>query len=202
MQMRARIMNLFSAEGILRLCEVVAIVAGLLAVAALVGQTIAGRVVTNREKLKTAEQQERAANAERSLLELQKLVREPRYLNWDDAKKILETGPKGEVEILYTDGNQGAFLLAHDLYGLLGAYGWKVSQPQVGTAMLPVTGTVLEVSEGWKAGENPLTPELPEPGKTLYSVLTVSLDGLGQVGLRANQKLPKGALRICVGPKY
>lgn len=59
MQTRAKIVSfsswLFSAEGVLRLCEVVAIFAGILTVGALVDRSVAGKIVNDRQAMRILE---------------------------------------------------------------------------------------------------------------------------------------------------
>lgn len=135
---------------------------------------------------------------EQTTTKLEGLIREPRYLNYDVAKKILENSPRGLAEIRYVEGNQDAFQLAFELYGLLRAYGWSVSQPIAGTALLPTTGVCLEVGS-----DNVNEDQLPPSVAALYEMLMKSFEGLGDaITLRANQELPKGTVAIIIGPKY
>jgi hypothetical protein len=75
-------MNL-SWEGLFRFCEVVSIIAGAVTVSALIGQVMAGRVLSSRKDAETqqlmlavATQQERAAKAEQTLAEIQQKTRD------------------------------------------------------------------------------------------------------------------------------
>jgi hypothetical protein len=162
-------------------------------------KTMQERVETDLAKAKEAQ-----AVAEKSLLELQKLIREPRTVDWKKGNEILAAGPKGKVEILFADGNQEAFNLAFTIHGLLTSNGWEASIPEWASGGIPATGIIIELGGGgWTAPLNgkPLDG-LPEPAKTLQKALFESVEGNPGVKVLANQQLPPGALEIMIGPKY
>src|SRR5437016_4881472 len=104
MQTRTKIMNWFSWEGLFRLCEGVSIGAGVITVAALIGQVVAGHVLSKRQdetilKLETglADAKTKQAEAE---VRLQRL-RNPRMLDFRHFVDTLKGTPKGKVEIIY-----------------------------------------------------------------------------------------------------
>jgi hypothetical protein len=126
----------------------------------------------------------------------------PRYLNVSEASKILSEGAKGAVDIMYVDGNAEAFQLAITISGLLSGNGWQVPMPRPVIGQIPQVGVALEIGgEGLQYKDN-TTPDLPEPGMTLFNALNASLKGIRALNLGTNQRLPAGALVIIVGPKF
>ena len=150
----------FSWEGLLRACEVVSIIAGVVTVAALIGQVAAGRVIGDRKdkelgnlKFAVASQQERAAIAEKELLEV-KARTAPRRLTEGQRVTLrteLQASPKGRIVILSMTDSPETHRYAMDFEEVLKQVGWdcrmqpilRLSEGQ------PPTGVIL-------AMENPL----------------------------------------------
>jgi hypothetical protein len=136
----------FTAGAVLRFCQGVAIVAGVLTVAALIGQTKASRVVnrqqrTDLEKFKQtsqvaiAEANERAAKleneAEQARLELEKirLTRFDRF-NRNEFRNRIRGKPKIRVELLFQKDDVDSYILAMAVKGCLDAEDWNTIGPR------------------------------------------------------------------------
>jgi hypothetical protein len=124
----------FSWEGLLRVCEVVSIIAGAVTVIALIGQVTASRVLSGRQnvemenlRLVIATQQERAANAEKALLVLQERQRQ-RIIDPTAVLAALKGKAVGTVMILCDPNVPDSYdPLGMQLQGALATSGWKVS---------------------------------------------------------------------------
>ncbi len=142
-----KLMNFFSAESILRVCEFIAIIAGVLTVAALIGQSFANRHVNRRHATRmleleanVSEQQIRAAHAETRLLELRNRV------SWrilpDTFVETLKNCPKGKgtAEIVFQLDDDEAYAFASSIWHALLSSGWTVSeQPKPSLTTDPIS---------------------------------------------------------------
>lgn len=128
----------FSWEGLLRVCEVVSIIAGAVTVIALIGQVTASRVLGGRQNLEmdnlrlaVATQQERAAKAEQALVEIQQKTRD-RHLTPDlmeDLRRLARKhGPQLLVIIERSGSNEEASKLANLIGSAVVLGGWKVER--------------------------------------------------------------------------
>lgn len=183
-------MNGFPWEGLLRLCEFVSICAGVLTVVALIGQVVAGRVVgdvktVEMEKLRldVAKQQERAAEAEKTLLELQQRTL-PRRLTNEQIQTVishLRSAQGANIEIVKL-GDQESSDFAQQFIEAFGAAGWGVVVVRIGTSSPPRYGVRLDA---------------PESRET--EAVKVAL---GSVGIPVEFRLTKaGSPRLLVGLK-
>lgn len=147
-------------------------------------------------EIKLAEQQERAANAEKTLLQLQETLFKPRRIDWEKSINILRGHPTGSAEIRYVPDNQEAFMLAIELFQLLSISGWTVPFPRAGSGMLPGTGIIIEV------GADSIHPANMPHFDRLVELLDTNLKNVWGFGVRANQFIPVGSIIIIVGPKF
>lgn len=146
-------MNWVSWDGLFRLCEVVSIAAGAIAVAALIGQVVAGRVLSNRQakeledlKTATARQQERAASAEKELLEVKERTAPRRLTEAQRAsiKRELQATPKGTLVIIPMLDSPETHRYALDFAEVLRDAGWDSRvQPILWIGDSPITGVIL-----------------------------------------------------------
>ncbi len=140
--------------------------------------------------IKLAGQQERAAQAERSLLELQEKLR-PRTLSSEQRAKLIDALsriPKGPVEFLHVEGDHEAFDFAEQVRDVLQKAGWDVGER---TIMLGVNvvGTLIVVHDAQSAP--------PYAGALQKAFASASLDLVGTL----DGKLPQSRVRIIVGHK-
>jgi hypothetical protein len=128
----------FSWEGLFRFCEVVSIIAGAVTVSALIGQVMAGRVLSSRKDAETqqlmlavATQQERAARAEQTLVEVQQKTRD-RHLTPGLAEALTALAkrhPNQTLAIVERSGNsEEARRLADLIASALQAGGWRIER--------------------------------------------------------------------------
>src|SRR5438876_9101730 len=112
---------------------------------------VSGTVVNKRQarqliqlETKLEEQREKTALAEKSLLELQKLIREGRAIDTKLATEILEHGPKGEAEIMVSSNNEEVNNFAVSIAELLRRNGWKVPDGPPLLIAEPTLGVSIE----------------------------------------------------------
>lgn len=152
------------------------------------------------------QQRERAAIAERSLLELQKLIRAPRWVNHPIAAQILGSGPKGEVDIQSVANNQEASDLTDAIIQALTANGWTIKSQAAGlwASGFPVGVTVqLKGDWGMIPGGKIDPSKLPDPLRTLYNFLKEAVAQPAPPNILADPKAPKDdSLTILIGPKF
>jgi len=160
------------------------------------------KAAQQRVETELATAKTRQAEAERSLLELQQLLKEPRSIDRDRAKEILEHGSKASVDIVRVPHNQDAENLANQLGSLLTEHGWKVlSIQQTVAGGYSQPGITLEVGvEGVDTNRSP--ESLPEPANTLYRFLHEAVKLNPSVRVIAYPKVSQEKLLISVGPKY
>ena len=209
--MRAKIMSLFSwafsVEGVLRVCEITAIVAGALAVAALIGKDLAGRAVADRKAREmqvlqkdVADARTKQAEAETRLLELQQFVTKPRGVNTDNAFEVLRAAPKGTVFIRYVENNEDALDFSMYLFMVVRSVGWKTERPASGTKRVPSTGITLEYRSEADAHTTFTEADLSPSGKALYKALQGGRR-VGEIRLQPREDLPVDTFFVIVGPK-
>ena len=122
------------------------------------------------------------AKAEKSLLELQQQINEPRVLDTAIANKILDSGGKGSVQFGFVATSDEAGKLADELAKIFTDHGWTVDSavnPMIGSPP-PPPGVSIWIKGGRTALEK-MTPlgieHLPEPAKTLYELLDEAIIG-------------------------
>jgi hypothetical protein len=160
------------------------------------------KAAQQRVETELAEARTKQAEAERSLLELQQLLKEPRTIDIERAKKILGSGSKGSVTIFRVPNNQDAENLAKQIEALLTEYGWKV-----GSILEAIAGGYsqpgIKLEIGVMGANTDGTPEsLPEPANTLYRFLHESVKLNPSVLVEAYPNVSQDKLQISVGPKY
>src|ERR1700752_398882 len=221
-QMRARAMNSLpswiTGEGVLRLCEIVAIVSGLLPLGAVIGRPAAGRTVSERQaiereklRLEIATQQERAAKAETALKEVSDRVfrqSQPRWGFIIGLAEILKLKPKGNVEILYVANDEEAYMAASVLELQLRDAGWHVIRnvPISEKDIMPVWKNLkapLLFRAGGEPGitvvgrdeGSPVSDETPS-GALINAIIKLDVRATGRYA-----DLPNGLTRLIVASK-
>jgi hypothetical protein len=132
-------MNLFpeplNAERLLRVFQVVAVVAGLLAVAGLIGKDVTNRIVADRKTKEilalqkdVADARTKQAEAERKL-ELLRRRRLSRIVS-DTFREALKNKPVGQAVVLYVVESSEIILFADDVHEALNDAGWQVPPPK------------------------------------------------------------------------
>ena len=148
-------------------------------------------------EISLADAKTKQAEAEKSLLELQQLIHEPRTLDETKGAAILDAREKGSVQILFVAGDEPKNL-ANKISVILSAHGWTVTSINMGISSIPPGIEVGVSSEDSKVGE-----EAPEPVKTLCSFLSESVERNPSLRAISDKGLPKNSTpRIIVGPKY
>jgi hypothetical protein len=182
-----------------------------LTVVAGAGALITARIVNNRQTerirnldIDVANARTKQAEAEKSLLELQRLIQEPRTIDRKLALEILTNGPRGSVKVLFAVSNEDASRLASFLCPLLSDSGWTVTACDEGVGIEPTIGICIELNgEGWDTKpESPTFGILPEPARTLEKALQQSVKGNSKFTLRGNRSLAKDELVLFIGAKY
>jgi len=222
-------MNFFSgfisAEGLLRLFQLIAIVAGLLAVAALIGKDIASGIVADRKAKQllvlqkdVADARTKQAEAETRLEELRRSQLGRAY-TFDFGKFVeaLKDRPKGIAIILYAKDDTEAYQFAGKLAFSLRDAGWRSPSPKPITPSdnPALAGMPSEMVAGLPGSPDPLTnirvgivannldespSGSPDP---LYKVLTNAFRASGRnaSGGMLDSSLPNDTVRIVVGAK-
>jgi hypothetical protein len=160
MHTRERIMSFFSwllsAEGVFRTCEIVAIVAGVLTVAALIGKDRANRIIQNRKGVEmlnlqrdVADARTKQAEAEERLENLRRRqsIRESLRGISTNFHELLKDKPVGEAVILYVSGGSEDVALANALHRALTTAGWRVPPPE------QILSTVEVMPKAWATGD-------------------------------------------------
>jgi hypothetical protein len=163
---------------------------------------ISGRIVNNRQAAQSltlqtelATAKGKQADAERSLLELQKLIGEPRTIDEQRANEILDWGAKGAVDILAVT-NDEAHKFATSLANVLWAHGWTI----IGVNAVVAAG-------GIAPGVHVTAPDdTSEPAKTFRELITGAVRGNPAVDVvvdaQLSKQLPEGSIRVVVGQKF
>jgi hypothetical protein len=181
-----------------------------LTVVAGAGALITARIVNDRqiEKIRNldidvANARTKQAGAEKSLLELQQLVREPRAIDEQRANEILDWGEKGSVDIFFSMIGDEPSKFAEKLAQVLLSHGWQIlsAQPVIpgirGTGILITAygdSTASFLGKDW--------PEAPEPAKTLHRLLVEAVAGNETVETRISPDKPKDKLGVTIAAKY
>jgi hypothetical protein len=143
------------------------------------------------------------AEAERSLLELKELIREPRTVDEQRAHEILDWGEKGSLDIFFSLVGDEPENLAKKLATTLNAHGWRILSVQHAIPVALRTGILITaygeskaafVGAGWA--------EAPEPAKTLHRLLVEAVVGNPVVETRISPDQPKDKLAVTIAAKY
>lgn len=166
---------------------------------------LASKEANKRQAREIAELQSDLSKTDLARLELTKLIQEPRRIDFDKSVKVLQSGSKGIVTILYLAENLDAASFADQIYGMLEIGGWNVSEPRTADKGQALNkGMLMKVPlEGMT--DIPAEPMagLPEPANTLYRALAASQPQVGWIGLQAsrNQRAEE-PITLVIGPKY
>lgn len=157
------------------------------------------------ERQKTDKQREKAAVAEKSLLELQSLLKEQRTIDRNKGDKILNLGAKGSVKITFVSIGTETSNLAHQLSGILVEHGWTITaiEPALFAGGGPGSGIVITIHGDVK---NPTVVtnwgDIPEPAKTLHRLLAEAIIGNPAVETRVMEAQPEELIWVVIGLKY
>jgi hypothetical protein len=222
---RAKTMSFFSwllsVEGVLRACEITAVVAGVFAVAALIGKDVANRVLRDRRAVEmltmqkqVADAQRESADSQRRLLEVQNRLAWRRFDEYA-FREILESRAKGRAEIVYKKDDDEAYVFAFQIWHSLAASNWSAEMP-VEAKDNPESSVPFSLREGGMVGTN--QPSLfvlvgsndelaakPYDRDTPVDALMKAFNAVGfppmisipHEGIRP----PAGTIRIVVGPR-
>jgi hypothetical protein len=171
---------------------------------------VSGRIVNNRQAAQSltlqtelATARRKQAEAERSLLELQQLVREPRTIDEQRAHEILDWGEKASVEIFFSMIGDEPSKFAEKLGQTLDSHGWRIlsAQPVIpGTRKTGILITGYGDSTGTFIGRD--WSGVPEPAKTLHRLLVEAVVGNEIVETRIAPDKPKDRLAVTIAAKY
>jgi len=149
-------MNLFpeplNSERLLRVFQVVAVVAGLLAVAGLIGKDFTNRIVADRKTKEilalqkdVADARTKQAEAEHKL-EFLRRRRLSRIVS-DTFREALKNKPVGQAVVLYVVGSSEIILFADDVHEALNDAGWQVPPPKQISSVLDLMGGARSSAE-------------------------------------------------------
>ncbi len=151
------------------------------------------KAAQQRVEIELAKQQERAATAERALLELQERVK-PRHLSAEQRKKLIEVltpAAKGPIKVSHLLLDEEGRSFATQIDEALIAAGW--SSDGVGKDMIFGGATPVGVALNFHSAKSP-------PPHT--AVLFDALSGAGlSPTLAENPHIPEGTVEILVGIK-
>jgi|GEM_PF-6855135 len=153
------------------------------------------------QRQKTDEQREKAAAAEKSLLELQQLIKEPRTIDRQTADKILVAGSKGSVDIGFVTNTDEPAKLGAALRDLLASNGWAIAYFHAFGGS-PVTPGIKIFISGSVYGEVVPPDKIPEPAKTLYECLRASVKDNPSLEVLTTTGIPNELIRVRICPKY
>jgi hypothetical protein len=169
---------------------------------------VSGLVVNKRQSKQMLEletdlskQREKTAVAEKSLLELQQLVKEPRTVDQKRADEILDWGEKGSVTISFNMLGDEPVNLAKQLAEVLHAHGWRILK--VEQALIPTKKGIVIYQHG-DAEETVITnwSDAPEPAKTLHRLSAEAVVGNSAVETHIRSVMPKDSVELQVAAKY
>jgi hypothetical protein len=162
------------------------------------------RQKTEEQRGKTAGLEKQAADAQLSLLKLQRFIREPRTVEVEKSRTFLANRPKGSVRIKYLDGVEPE-RLANELNKTLTANGWQSSIQKVGADVIHDAGiALLTSSKGLLNGgldESGRPKFFEEPGQTLFAFLDSCVDGAVMGWSATNSQLEENSSVVLIGPK-
>jgi len=127
--------NLVSAEGLLRVFQIIAIAAGLVAVVALIGKDVTNNIVAGRRAKELLALQKDVADARRKQAEAETRLEEvrriaaPRELFADKFKAVLADKPTGSVAFQYKKDDSEAHRFTLQIYHAFSDLGWKAYFP-------------------------------------------------------------------------
>lgn len=134
--------------------------------------------------------------------ELRRFVREPRTVDEAKAGQLLQSRPKGRVEIHYLDGNVESERLAGELQNVLGNNGWSASLEKSGTNIINTAGIAMRTGSRWANVQGKFGLKLEEPGDTLFTFLQTCVVGdIGGWAAPGDPSLGKDASVVLIGPK-
>ena len=149
-------MNLFpeslNAERLLRIFQVVAVAAGLLAVAGLIGKDFTNRIVADRNTKEILALQKDVADARTKQAEAEhklELLRKRRLsrIVSDTFREALKNKPVGQAVVLYVVGSSEIILFADDVRETLNDAGWQVPPPKQISSVLDLMGGATSSGE-------------------------------------------------------
>jgi len=160
------------------------------------------KIETDKVRIELAAQQERAAKAERALLELQERVKD-RHLSAENKLQLihrLAIEPKGQLEIRCPIGNPEARNFTLELVQAFRASGWDVTlNDRVIIMPTPVGLKLLVHSEQPTAREGELVKG--EAPQRTNSILKAFKDSHLSIEVQFDQNVPKQELSLIVGFK-
>lgn len=198
-------------EGWYMALQVMAVIAT--AVALLVGKFVNDRQsqqnAAQAERLLKLEadrdmQREKTAIAEKSLLDFQMWIKEPRTIEEKKAGEILGNRPPASVEISPLMNNPEASAFAKQLASVLRSHGWGVSDPGatlISSGVFPPGVRILMHGESPGA---PIPPDqAPDAVRTLYDLLSEAVTGNPRVEIGTiREGLPVDGIAVVIGAKY
>jgi len=170
---------------------------------------VSGTIVNRRQSkqlielsTKPEEKREKTALAEKTTLELGRLIKEPRTIDRKKADEILDWGEKGTVSIFFSMIGDEPVNLARQLATILDAHGWQIKE--VTSALVPSEkGIVIRlygdtkeivVATHWAGA--------PEPAKTLHRLLVEAVAGNPMVETRVSSDRAKDKVEVTIAGKY
>jgi hypothetical protein len=165
----------------------------------------------DEQRQKTEEQREKTAKAELSLLELQKLLSEPRAIDLDRANEILGSGAKGFVELTIAANSHEVNELSVEVRKALTSRGWVITSEILSIyGDEPGSKPGIRVEGGdetwWEAAKAEGRSEIenmPEPQRTLFLFFTKAVkSNPAGVVVANNGALAKDTFKVWIGPKY
>src|ERR1700693_3674396 len=153
---------------------------------------------TSLLKVTVAEAETKRAEAEKSLLELQRLIKEPRTIDSKRGDEILDWGEKGSVDIASVAIGDEPSNFANQLVAILDAHGWRIlGNNSAVVAGGPRPGIVISAygeTKGTVVVSN--WTDAPEPAKTLHRLLVEAVKGNPMVETRISPDSPKDKLGV------
>jgi hypothetical protein len=148
-------------------------------------------------------QREKTALAQKSALETERLIKEPRTIDRKRVDEIVDWGAKGSLDIAFSMIGDEPGNLARQLAEILYTHGWQILS--VTPAIVPAEkpGIVIRVygdTKGIIVATN--WADAPEPAKTLHRLLVEALIGNPMVETRVSSDRPKDKLEVTIGGKY
>ena len=194
-----------NAERLLRVFQVVAVVAGLLAVAGLIGKDFTNRIVADRKtkeilalQKEVADARTKQAEAEHKL-ELLRRRRLSRIVS-DTFREALKNKPVGRAVVLYVVGSSEIILFADDLHEALNDAGWQVPPPKQVSSVLDLMGGKTWSDEIVVLYKLPGTPHTPSHVQALSDALRKERFNIAMY-YSIGHKLPDDLVHIIINPR-
>jgi hypothetical protein len=209
-QIRAKTMSFFSdppsVESLFRLFQIVAIVAGTLAVLALIGKDVTSGILSQRNAREMLRLQKELADARTRQAEAEaklEIIRKRQAARGVSPAFVeaLKKNPAGEAVVVYVGGTAEVVSFAEGLREAMNEAGWQVPPPTQINSVLDVIPRLRFPSEIVILSTLPKgARDVPKPLQALHDALASEGFGVG-MNVALGMKLPDNRPRVIINPR-